>query len=243
MVEGVPEADAMSRAQRAVRSAELRGIVARLNGWQPQMLIAYASMMRLLASEQLAGRLRIAPRFVFSASEVLTDSTRELTTAAWGRPPRNVYGATETSGIAAECGQHPGMHLFEDLLITEVVDEDNRPVPAGVHGAKVPVTVLFSHPPADPLRDERQRAARRRPRLPLRLALRADQRHPGQEAGRAAPYATPAGARASSSRSSYITSWTTSPPRDGRSSTNRTGWRSSSCDPGPVSGCLVQSPS
>jgi phenylacetate-coenzyme A ligase PaaK-like adenylate-forming protein len=123
---------------------DLARIVTRLNDWQPQMLIAYASMLRLLAEEQLAGRLAIAPRFVFSASEVLTDSTRELATTAWGQPPHNVYGSTETSGIAAECGQHPGMHLFEDLVITEVVDEDNQPVPPGVYGAKVLVTVLFS---------------------------------------------------------------------------------------------------
>ncbi|MBA3906975.1 MAG: phenylacetate--CoA ligase family protein [Pseudonocardiales bacterium] len=122
----------------------LPGIVARLNSWQPQMLIAYASMLRLLAAEQLAGRLAIAPTFVFSASEVLTPSTRALASTAWGRSPHNVYGATETSGVAAECGQHAGMHLFEDLVITEVVDEDNRPVPPGVYGAKVLVTVLFS---------------------------------------------------------------------------------------------------
>ena len=123
---------------------ELPSIVARLTGWQPEMLIGYASMLRLLAEEQLAGRLRIAPTFVFSASEVLTDSTRGLATRAWGRAPHNVYGATETSGIAAECGQHRGLHLFEDLVLTEVVDEHNRPVPAGVYGTKVLVTVLFS---------------------------------------------------------------------------------------------------
>ena len=123
---------------------DLARIVTRLNGWQPQLLIGYASMLRLLAEEQLTGRLAIVPAFVFSASEVLTDSTRALATTAWGKPPHNVYGATETSGIAAECGQHPGMHLFEDLVITEVVDEDNQPVPPGVYGAKVLVTVLFS---------------------------------------------------------------------------------------------------
>jgi len=60
---------------------------------------------------------------------VLTDATRRLAQAAWARAPFNVYAATETSGIAAECGHHTGMHLFEDLVITEVVDTDNRPVP------------------------------------------------------------------------------------------------------------------
>jgi putative adenylate-forming enzyme len=125
-------------------SEPLDAIVTRLNAWQPQMLIAYASMLRLLAGEQLAGRLTIAPRFLFSASEVLTDSTRRLATTAWNRTPYNVYAATETSGIAAECDQHAGMHLFEDLVITEVVDSNNQRVPPGQYGAKVLVTVLFS---------------------------------------------------------------------------------------------------
>ena len=119
-------------------------IVDGLNDWQPQMLVGYASMLRLLAEEQLAGRLRIAPAFVFSASEVLTDSTRARAAEAWHEQPYNVYGATEASGIAAECDQHSGMHLFEDLVLTEIVDEDNRPVPAGVYGAKILATVLFS---------------------------------------------------------------------------------------------------
>lgn len=123
---------------------DLSTILTRLNAWQPEMLIGYASMLRQLAEEQLAGRLMITPSFIFSASEVLTESTRRLATAAWGRSPFNVYGATETSGIAAECGQHVGMHLFEDLVITEVVDAENRLVPAGEYGAKVLVTVLFS---------------------------------------------------------------------------------------------------
>ena len=123
---------------------DLSSITARLNDWRPQMLIGYASMVRLLAQEQVQGRLAIAPQFVFSASEVLTDSTRRLAMRAWGRTPHDVYAATESSGIAAECGQHRGMHLFEDLVITEIVDEDNRPVPAGTYGAKVLITVLFS---------------------------------------------------------------------------------------------------
>ena len=63
---------------------------------------------------------------------------------AWTIRPFNVYGATETSGVAADCDRHPGMHLFEDLVLTEVVDEHHRPVPAGTFGAKVLVTVLFS---------------------------------------------------------------------------------------------------
>jgi putative adenylate-forming enzyme len=118
-------------------------IVEGLNTWQPANLIAYASMARVLADEQIGGRLRIRPRAVMCASEVLTSETRARIERAWGIAPFNVYAATEPAGIASECPRHQ-LHLFEDLVITEVVDEKNRPVPVGTTGAKILVTVLFS---------------------------------------------------------------------------------------------------
>jgi putative adenylate-forming enzyme len=119
-------------------------IIQRLESFAPDVLVGYASMLRLLATEQIGQRLHIAPRATFSASEVLTDETRRRVEVAWGHQPVDVYAATETAGIAAECRQHAGLHLFEDLVVTEVVDEDYRPVPAGVYGTKVLVTVLGS---------------------------------------------------------------------------------------------------
>jgi putative adenylate-forming enzyme len=131
-------------SERMDAAAPLPDIVARLNELQPDILIGYASMIRALADEQLGGRLHIAPRAVNSASEVLTAETRAMATRAWGMPPFNVYAATETGGIAAECAHHRGMHLFEDLVIPEVVDDRYRPVPSGQPGDRLLVTVLFS---------------------------------------------------------------------------------------------------
>jgi putative adenylate-forming enzyme len=114
-----------------------------LNGFRPDSLVGYASILRALADEQLAGRLSIAPRAVMSASEVLTDETRGRIRAAFGSEPFNVYAATETAGVASECVHHR-LHRYEDLVIAEIVDEENRPVPPGEFGAKLLVTVLFS---------------------------------------------------------------------------------------------------
>ena len=118
-------------------------IVAGLNAWQPENLIAYASMARVLADEQLATHFQISPIAVMSASEVLTQESRAKIERAWGCQPFDVYAATETAAIASECARHR-LHFFEDLVITEVVDEANRPVPPGEFGAKLLVTVLFS---------------------------------------------------------------------------------------------------
>ena len=129
---------------RLPASAPLDSIVQQLNDWQPDILIAYASMARILADEQLAGRLHIQPSKTFTSSEVLTDETRRRAKLAWGDEPFNQYGATETADIAAEYKGCQHMHLFEDLVIVEVVDEHHRPVPPGIYGAKLLVTTLFS---------------------------------------------------------------------------------------------------
>lgn len=117
--------------------------VAKLNEYQPAVLVAYASIARVLAHEQLAGRLKIAPRAVMCASEALSPGSREIVQRAFSIEPFDVYAATETAGIASQCERH-SMHLYEDLVITEVVDEHDHPVPIGTFGAKVLVTVLFS---------------------------------------------------------------------------------------------------
>lgn len=131
-------------SERIGAATPLPRIVARLNELQPQVLVGCASAIRALAEEQLDGRLHIAPRAVNSASEVLTDQARTLAENAWHVRPFDVYAATETGRIAAECAHHHGRHLFEDLVIPEVVDDRYRPVQPGETGERLLVTVLFS---------------------------------------------------------------------------------------------------
>lgn len=119
-------------------------ICARLDAFRPHALVAYASMAKLLADAQLDGRLHVSPEGVIVSSEVFTAVARRRVREAFGREPFEVYAATEAAGIAAECEAHRGLHLFEDLLVVEAVDEENRPVPAGELSAKTLVTVLFS---------------------------------------------------------------------------------------------------
>lgn len=130
--------------ERFDAGAPLADTVAALNRFQPEILVAYASMLRILADEQRAGRLSIAPRCVNGSSEPLTDETRSHVRSAWSVECFDVYAATETSGIAAECSAHHGMHVFEDLLILEVVDDSYRAVAPGETGTRALVTVLSS---------------------------------------------------------------------------------------------------
>jgi putative adenylate-forming enzyme len=117
-------------------------LVARLNAFQPTMMLVYPSVMRVLAAEQAAGRLHIAPRQIRCTSEVLTDETRSAIADAFRVAPSNLYAASECGCIAASCGHGGGLHLSEDLVLVEIVDEDGRPVPSGETGARTLITVL-----------------------------------------------------------------------------------------------------
>ena len=190
-------------------------------------------MIRALADEQLAGRLRIAPRAVNSSSEVLTAEARAMATRAWRVPPFNVYAATETGGIAAECPQHRGMHLFEDLVIPEVVDNNYRPVPPGETGRPAAGhRAVQPHHPAHPLRDDRPGPARHpsRARAGCRSGWSTGSRDapttcsPSHARRRHRPRSTPS----CSTRSS-----TCSTPPDGRSANTKHGLRVLIAAPGP----------
>ena len=95
-------------SERLDAASPLADIVDRLNDLRPDVLVAYASMIRALADEQLAGRLQIAPRAVNSSSEVLSADARAMATRAWSVPPFSVYAATETGGIRRRMSPAPG---------------------------------------------------------------------------------------------------------------------------------------
>ena len=129
---------------RVTLTTPIPQVVAALNAYQPTAIITYPSFIRSLAEEQQAGRLRVSVRQFNSVAETLTQDVRDLASEVWGAKVLNGYGTTEAGLVAQECPWSTGLHVLEDLLVYEVVDERNRPVPAGVTGHKVLVTTLFN---------------------------------------------------------------------------------------------------
>jgi phenylacetate-CoA ligase len=120
----------------------LEKLVADLNEFQPDLLMGYASLIGLLAVEQIEGRLHIAPEMIASFSEMLGEDRVARVREAWGITPFNHYGAAEQVMIAADCDAHMGLHQFADMSIVEIVDENNEAVPAGTPGHKILLTNL-----------------------------------------------------------------------------------------------------
>jgi len=124
-------------------TAPVEELVQQLNSIQPHVLRGFPSMLGLLVTEQRQGHLHINPSIIAGGGEPLTHELRKQLQIAWPKSSVfDIYGTQE--GLRAmECNPGQGLHIFEDLGIVEVVDENNHPVPDGTLGHKVLFTSLF----------------------------------------------------------------------------------------------------
>ncbi len=118
-------------------------LVDALNAIQPMVVQAYPTALDLLIDQATSGRLHIAPRYVESGGELLTERTRANVREVWGPEIDDCWGLSE--GIYAfSCPTGGGMHLPDDLIIVEPVDLSGNPVPSGTPAAKVYITNLYN---------------------------------------------------------------------------------------------------
>ena len=147
-------------------------IVAGLNELQPHGLTGYSSTLYELAHEARAGRLQIAPKTIGPNAEPLLPEMRKAMEEAWGAPVGGTWGTSEACATGQSCMMGGGMHLAEDLMIVEPVDDAGRPVHAGRAFGEDPAHE--PHEPAvaaDPVRDLGP-GARARGAVPVRVGVR-----------------------------------------------------------------------
>lgn len=116
-------------------------LVEALNAWRPGEIVAYPSLLSLLAQEQEAGRLHIRPALVLAGGEFLDPVERGRIETAFGAPVRGVYACSECDYVAFGC-EHGWLHVNADWIVVEPVDEEGRPVPPGEASATCLVTNL-----------------------------------------------------------------------------------------------------
>jgi phenylacetate-coenzyme A ligase PaaK-like adenylate-forming protein len=121
----------------------LTGLVTELNAAQPTQINCFGSVMEEIGAEALAGRLKISPKRATTNSEPLLPETRDAVRKAWGVEINNMWGCVEVGHIGIECDAHEGMHMTDDLVITEFVDSNNQPTSDPDAIDRVLVTSLF----------------------------------------------------------------------------------------------------
>lgn len=109
---------------------------------QPTHLVGYPTVIGRLARAALAGELGITPVRVSTNSEPLLDEDRRAIAEAWGAVIHNLWGSTEIGVQAVGCGSGKGLHVCEDEVILERVDDNGKPVGPGEPAARTLATGL-----------------------------------------------------------------------------------------------------
>ena len=116
-------------------------LVSELNKWHPLQLVAYPSVLTLLAQEQAAGRLNLSPAVIFAGGETMNGAQQDLIESAFGCAVRCVYACSECDYIAFQCA-HRNFHVNADWVILEPVDVDGQPVERGAPSHAALITNL-----------------------------------------------------------------------------------------------------
>jgi phenylacetate-coenzyme A ligase PaaK-like adenylate-forming protein len=124
--------------------APLPDLVRALNEFRPAVVGSYPTALAVLAGEQAAGRLRIAPALLLSGAERLSTPLGERISESFQCPIRDTYAASEFMGIAFDC-RYGRLHVNADWLILEPVDAAGEPVAPGEASHTTLLTNLANH--------------------------------------------------------------------------------------------------
>jgi phenylacetate-CoA ligase len=130
---------------RDLSDHELEAILGRIEQIGPRMLFGYTSAVARLASfaHHRGWRLRGADlRVVFVTSAKLLAEQRAQMQEVFGCPVANGYGGRDAGFVAHECPAG-GMHITEEDVVVEIVNDEGEPLAAGQAG-EVVVTNLAS---------------------------------------------------------------------------------------------------
>ena len=141
----------MPRVGRVVAAVDVRSIdeplprlLDALNRTRPMLLHSYPTLLEVLAAEQAKGSLRIEPEIITAGSEPVTSSCRAAIAKAFpGAQLVETWAATEHLALATSC-RHGSLHLNEDVVVLEPIDDQGRATPVGELSDRVLLTNLLN---------------------------------------------------------------------------------------------------
>lgn len=118
-------------------------IAALLREYRPAMLSGYPNMLARVSALLENERGSLGIRMAVTGAEALTPDLRRKIEGRLGVPVRDQYGSTECNLMAWECQEGGPLHVCDDSVALEVVDETDHPVASGQRG-EVFVTALHT---------------------------------------------------------------------------------------------------
>jgi phenylacetate-CoA ligase len=115
-----------------------------VTSWRPDALMGYVKVLRLFAEEvRRSERTALAPRLVFTTSEILDDDSRRLLTEVFGSPVVDIYASAEAGCMAWQCPRCSAFHVSADTVVLELLVDGRQAAPGSA--GEVVVTNLHSY--------------------------------------------------------------------------------------------------
>jgi len=115
--------------------------------YAPEYIEGYPSSVYAVAQYMVDNNLDPMPiKACFTTAETLFDYHRQAIRSAFGCKTYNQYGCCEQVIFASECNAG-SMHLTPEVGIVEVVDDNDRPLPAGQSGKLICTGLISSVQP------------------------------------------------------------------------------------------------
>jgi phenylacetate-CoA ligase len=134
----------LSRGSRLTRISILQppeAAAAALRRFAPQVVYGLPSALLEVGRVLESQRAPLPVRAIFTSGELLARAARENLRDLFGARVFDVYGTSETKEIAWECSEGR-MHLNQDVVHLEVIDDAGRPLPSGAEGDIVATTLV-----------------------------------------------------------------------------------------------------
>jgi phenylacetate-CoA ligase len=98
-------------------------VIEQLNAFQPEALSGYTTALKILATKQREGLLRISPLIISTGGESMTMADKAMLEQAFGCEVVSGYGCTEHLMMGASAPGGRTMILYDDDLIFEFRDD------------------------------------------------------------------------------------------------------------------------
>jgi len=123
----------------------IKDFIADIKKYKPAIIQGYNMPLVVVARYILDNNIKFGyqPKGVINCAETLFESQREIMESAFDCKVFNRYGGRELSDICHEC-KYGNMHINEDSVYVEILDDNNNPVPDGTMG-NIILTGLLNH--------------------------------------------------------------------------------------------------
>lgn len=109
-----------------------------INKFKPAVIVGYPSSLEAFSDFIIQNKSKVhTPNGIITSGETLFEPQRERIEKAFGCKVMNRYGSREMGNIASECSHQNGLHVHEDHVVVEVLDENQQPCKPGELGELV----------------------------------------------------------------------------------------------------------